>query len=64
MKNKVCIGDFDWLNGSVNDNIRALLKKRNTGYYNTFNGDIYTNDGHKITAVHQENNKFNVYIEV
>lgn len=45
MKQDTCrdfqlLGFFFWEQGSINDNIRKLLKEKGTTYTNTFNGDI------------------------
>lgn len=34
------LGRFTWESGSINDNIRKILKSKNYNYRNTFNGDI------------------------
>lgn len=60
---KMYIGSFIWNNGSINDNIRKLLKGLSIGYYNTFNGDVITSgDNRKVEAEHETGNKYNVYI--
>lgn len=62
--NRMYIGQFAWNNGSINDNIRKILKKHSIGYYSTFNGDILTTgDNRKIEAEHKENNTYYVYIQ-
>ena len=40
--NDKVIGVFIWNKGSINDNIRKVLTKKNIYYYNTFNGDVIT----------------------
>lgn len=48
---KYKIGSFIWKNGSINDNIRTVLKNNGIEYYNTVNGDIYTaGDNRKVIA--------------
>ena len=45
------IGKFEWKSGSINDNIRKILKGLSIGYYNTFNGDVMTSgDNRKVEA--------------
>ena len=57
------IGKFEWKNGSINDNIRKILKNLSIGYYNTFNGDVITSgDNRKVEAEHKENDEYLVYI--
>ena len=60
---KMYIGKFEWKNGSINDNIRKILKGLSIGYYNTFNGDVVTSgDNRKVEAEHKENDEYYVYI--
>ena len=57
------IGKFEWKNGSINDNIRKILKGLSIGYYNTVNGDVVTSgDNRKVEAEHKENDEYYVYI--
>lgn len=37
------IGYFKWESGSINDNIRKLLVRKNIMYMNTMNGNIKVN---------------------
>ena len=61
--NKMYIGKFEWKSGSINDNIRKILKCLSIGYYNTFNGDVVTSgDNRKVEAEHIENDEYYVYI--
>lgn len=63
-KNRMYIDKFEWIDGSINDNIRKILKKHLIGYYNTFNGDVITStDNRKVEAEHKENNTYYVYIQ-
>lgn len=60
---KMYIGKFEWKTGSINDNIRKILKGLSIGYYNTFNGDIVTeSDNRKVEAEYNENDEYYVYI--
>lgn len=60
---KMYIGKFEWKTGSINDNIRKILKGLSIGYYNTFNGDIVTeSDNRKVEAECNENDEYYVYI--
>lgn len=60
---KMYIGKFEWKTGSINDNIRKILKGLSIGYYNTFNGDIVTeSDNRKVEAEYKENDEYYVYI--
>ena len=60
---KMYIGKFEWKSGSINDNIRKILKNLSIDYYNTFNGDVITSgDNRKVEAEHKENNEYYVYI--
>ena len=59
---KKYIGSFIWKKGSINDNIRKILIALSVGYYNTFNGDVYTSDNRKVVAEHIENDEYHVYI--
>lgn len=60
---KMYIGKFEWKTGSINDNIRKILKSLSIGYYNTFNGDIVTeSDNRKVEAEYKENDEYYVYI--
>lgn len=57
------IGSFYWNSGSINDNIRKLLKRWNLAYYNNINGDvILCMNNKKVTAVNTAKNYFDVYI--
>ena len=60
MKKK--IGSFVWEKGSINDNIRKILINKCIGYYNTFNGDIFTSESKKVSAEYQENDLYFVFI--
>jgi len=60
---KMYIGKFEWKTGSINDNIRKILKSLSIGYYNTLNGDVVTEDGdRKVEAEYKENDEYYVYI--
>lgn len=60
---KSFIGQFNWVKGSINDNIRNILTNKKIGYYNTFNGDIFTSgDNRKVVAENGGNNTYYVYI--
>lgn len=61
---KIYIGKFKWEKGSINDNIRKILIGLNIGYYNTFNGDIYTDTNEAVEAEYCGNNEYFVYILV
>lgn len=57
------IGEFEWKNGSINDNIRKILNELSIDYYNTFNGDVITSgDNLKVEAEHRENDEYDVYV--
>lgn len=61
--NKMYIGEFEWKNGSINDNIRKILNELSIDYYNTFNGDVITSgDNRKVEAERKENDEYFVYI--
>ena len=61
--NKMYIGSFTWENGSINDNIRKILRDLQIGCYNTFNGDVITISGnHKVKAEQVENDNYNVCV--
>lgn len=60
---KMYIGEFEWKNGSINDNIRKILNELSIDYYNTFNGDVITSgDNLKVEAEHRENDEYDVYV--
>lgn len=59
---KMYIGKFEWKTGSINDNIRKILKSLSIGYYNTFNGDVVTEENKKVEAEYKENDEYYVYI--
>ena len=60
---KMYIGKFEWKSGSINDNIRKILKGLSIGYYNTFNGDVVTSgDNRKVESEHIENDEYYVYV--
>nr|DAP01711.1 MAG TPA: hypothetical protein [Caudoviricetes sp.] len=59
---KMYIGKFEWKTGSINDNIRKILKGLSIGYYNTFNGDVVTEENKKVEAEYKENDEYYVYI--
>lgn len=59
---KMYIGKFEWKTGSINDNIRKILKGLSIGYYNTFNGDVVTEENKKVEAECNENDEYYVYI--
>lgn len=62
--NRMYIDQFDWITGSINDNIRKILKEHSISYYNTFNGDVITTAyNRKVEAEHKENNTYYVYIQ-
>lgn len=61
---KMFIGQFNWKKGSINDNIRDILKALHIDYYNTFNGDVITSgDNRKVEAENGGNNTYYVYIQ-
>lgn len=60
------LGTFKWESGSINDNIRNILKEKSIGYLNTFNGDILAEiSGDKVKVKHEmiESNTYRVYVE-
>ena len=59
---KMYVEKFKWENGSINDNIRKILIGLDIGYYNTFNGDIYTDRNQKVEAEHTGNSEYFVYV--
>ena len=60
---KKYIGSFTWENGSINDNIRKILRDLQIAYYNTFNGGVITSSGnYKVEAEHVENDNYNVCV--
>jgi hypothetical protein len=60
-KTKHILGSFKWETGSINDNIRKILRNKGLKYINTFNGDVLVNNI-KIEHEHINGDLYNVFI--
>ena len=53
-KKVVTLTTFKWMNGCINDYIRAYLDERHIPLYNTLNGDVYGLLGGEYTKLYAE----------
>ncbi len=63
-------GNFKWESGSINDNIRKILKEKGINYRNTFNGDVEVDlfdinywEKVKHTLTNPDNEIYAVYLD-